>query len=503
MMKIVSINNKKYYKLDDIISEYPNFNKGYKTTKNIFEKYELKNNDYTNTRLNDNEWVISDGKSKKFNKVFIRKKWFDDYSATKQDKEKIENNIEEAPPIIELNDNEKFYDDDGNIIEIEVRGERDVNKCYFKVYDVSKGFNLFELRNTILKHTSTYKINRHYLYFSIGSNVPNGRIKKLFLTYDGILKVLYSSRGDKTSMFTSWASKTLFTAQMGTKEQKNNLVSELLGIDTKTLNRVLKTTTTDVSCIYLINIGKVGKLRKKYDIDKTIDSNDYVAKYGRTCNLSRRLNEHKKNYGDQIELLIFEIIDPTLVSEAETSIANYFENLELKLETQSEDELIVFSQKKLKNIKRQYSLVGSKHRGNLSDHSNIVKDLTHKHEKEIMLKDKTVAEFKYELSLKDNEILKQKMELLELKNRQPNFDEILKKDKNIIEYINELYEITGNNNDYIKVNELKNFYNSHFKGKISYKIFCDKLIELGLTNTRKGKKRCRVWAGIKCRDNGI
>ena len=47
--------------------------------------------------------------------------------------------IAPAPQILNLEDNEKFKDANGNILNIEVRGERNHKKCYFKVKDVKKG----------------------------------------------------------------------------------------------------------------------------------------------------------------------------------------------------------------------------------------------------------------------------------------------------------------------------------------------------------------------------
>ncbi len=52
--------------------------------------------------------------------------------------------------------------------------------------------------------------------------------KKLFLTYIGLLKVLFSSRTKSANKFVKWASKTLFVAQMGTIVQKTQLVSRQL-----------------------------------------------------------------------------------------------------------------------------------------------------------------------------------------------------------------------------------------------------------------------------------
>ena len=44
--------------------------------------------------------------------------------------------------MIGLEDHEKFIDNDDNVIEIEVRGERELNKYYFNVKDIMKGFNI-------------------------------------------------------------------------------------------------------------------------------------------------------------------------------------------------------------------------------------------------------------------------------------------------------------------------------------------------------------------------
>ena len=44
--------------------------------------------------------------------------------------------------------------------------------------------------------------------------------KELYLTYLGMLKVLFSSRSGNAEMFQEWAFKVLFTVQIGSKEDK-------------------------------------------------------------------------------------------------------------------------------------------------------------------------------------------------------------------------------------------------------------------------------------------
>ncbi len=97
---------------------------------------------------------------------------------------------EEAPKILELENNEKFKDKNNKIINIEIRGEREHNKIYFKVKDVSVSFEMPNLNDTILRDISKYELNIHYKFFII-NNSDKSRIltskKFLYLTYNGIL----------------------------------------------------------------------------------------------------------------------------------------------------------------------------------------------------------------------------------------------------------------------------------------------------------------------------
>jgi hypothetical protein len=104
---------------------------------------------------------------------------------------------EEAPTILVLDNEEKFKDKDGNIIEIEVRGERKYNKCYFKVKDVSNGFGMPNLNTTLLHKENTYEKNIDYKSFTVKNldNVLKVSSKiYLFLTFTGFQKLINVSR---------------------------------------------------------------------------------------------------------------------------------------------------------------------------------------------------------------------------------------------------------------------------------------------------------------------
>src|SRR6056297_683396 len=258
-MQSYYISKKNYYLADDIMSNRPSFFKGCKNSRSITNRNVIPENKYIFARSIDDEWKKSDGKSKKFDKLFISMKWFDDNHGNNK-----EDLIENIPKQIYLEDNEKFYDNDNNIIEIEVRGEREFDKCYFKVKDIINGFEIKNMHSTIIDNRRDGYIEKlHYVYFypEISGKAKKKKIKKLFLTYRGLMRVLFSSNKNTAEKFIKWASETLFTAQMGTVNQKNQLVANVLGVSVDAVKAVFNKSTIKIPCIYLISIGTVKNLR--------------------------------------------------------------------------------------------------------------------------------------------------------------------------------------------------------------------------------------------------
>ena len=75
---------------------------------------------------------------------------------------------------MKLKDEEKFTDCDGNIIEIETRGQRNYKKIYFKVKDVSAGFEMPRLQDAILNKDRGYQENIDYKYFVVQNPIIDG-----------------------------------------------------------------------------------------------------------------------------------------------------------------------------------------------------------------------------------------------------------------------------------------------------------------------------------------
>ena len=111
-----------------------------------------------------------------------------------------DNDVEKAPDIIQLTNDEKFQDNNGNILEIETRGEREYDKIYFRVKDVSKVFDIEYLNDVILDKNGNYLLNIDYKYF-ICERIKNNKyktVKELFVTYRGLLKILFNTKDSRT-----------------------------------------------------------------------------------------------------------------------------------------------------------------------------------------------------------------------------------------------------------------------------------------------------------------
>jgi hypothetical protein len=126
-------------------------------------------------------------------KLLLKADWVHDNVPKMAMNKDVLYDVEPAPPILELEDHEKFKDEHGKVLEIEVRGERDPKNCYFKVSDVSREFGMDRLHNTIIdQHRDGYMESMHYKYFTC---MDNKSLKKsIYLTYHGLSKVITSTR---------------------------------------------------------------------------------------------------------------------------------------------------------------------------------------------------------------------------------------------------------------------------------------------------------------------
>lgn len=386
-MESIKFENKTYINCDYVLINAPIYSKGCRSSRDLIKKKNIDNKKYIFARLKGNEWVITDGKSVKFDKLFILKAFTKTIPELNEDIEKItdDKGIEKAPDIIILEDHQKFKNSDGNIIEIETRGELSVDKIYFKVKDVMSGFKIERLDDVILnKNNKGYIENTHYNYFNCQKTIKSGEktnknIKKeLFLTYEGILRVLFASHSSNVKPFIKWATETLFTTQLGTSEQKDKLVSQIKGVSYESIQELFSINARSLPCVYLTAFNTVNKLREVFNIDNIFSDDSVVYKFGLTKSFEIRKNGHKSEYKKldkliDMKLVYYTYIDPLYISQAETEIKNLL--IDYKLEWENHDELVIIPNNMLKIIKSIYENIGMKYSGHTQEFNKQINEL--------------------------------------------------------------------------------------------------------------------------------
>ena len=300
-------------------------------------------------------------------------------------------NLEEAPEIFELTDEEKFKDVDGNVLQIETRGERHHNKIYFNMTDVSKVFGMHNLRTSLLHKDKGYERNVDYKLFNLKGVPQKGKKttnkKRLYLTYEGMLRLLFVSRNPNASIFRKWATTIIYTHQMGTDEEREVLGADLMKISLKPFKQMMKGHAGKFPCVYLFELGTVGTLRELYSISSNIPDDTFVYKYGFTDDLPRRFTEHNNDYGKlkgvNVSLSLFTFIEEKYMSEAENDLRQFFNAFDKALPVDKHRELITLNIKELKQIRKQFENLKTEYSGSAHGLQTMIEVLTKKYENEM------------------------------------------------------------------------------------------------------------------------
>ena len=231
---IVIIDNVEYYLAEDVRKQQPEIFSGCaQNIRKILQKKNIHDDQYCFVKLINDHYTKSIKEYSKA-KLALSKQW-------------VENNVPNmstqimtlpdiAPDILNLADHEKFKNEDDTVLDIIIRGEREYDKCYFRVIDIEKAFNIeYSITTAILDKKSAYKTGIHYVYFTnkksgnSEKNISRENVKReLYLSYTGMLRLLFASHSKNAEHFTKWAAETLFTVHLGTQEQKIKLVKNIV-----------------------------------------------------------------------------------------------------------------------------------------------------------------------------------------------------------------------------------------------------------------------------------
>ncbi len=443
-MIVIQFNNRSYYLYDDLVKKDSTvfthkFIKNFVTK--IDNKYKTnKQRDLHYCRLYKfgNIYKITYSNTHRCAKLYISKKYIDKKYNINENVNTISkdnNDFEKLPKVISLEPYEKFggYD-------IEVVGERDKHKCFFKVEDIGYYFKIDKLHYNIVDNFNYNVIyNQDYKIFSsVYGNQP-------YFTYSGLIAFIMRYNSEEALKYREYILNILFISQMGTSEQKAEMITTQIiktESDKKTLitklgcNAVdVKKTlslTTHISCIYLLYIKKEG--------------DDHIFKIGYTNNLKRRLGEHIHDFvkthkiSDVIYVKHYQYIDLKYIKEAESELIDYFNSNFAKIDFLgvNRKEVYSISEKKINTIIKFYNKIGLAYGGKITQLNEDLKikseqltlesnNINHKLElhsvrseatnsslqKEIEFKDFQINSIKTEYELKlDN--LKKEIQLLKL-----------------------------------------------------------------------------------------
>lgn len=419
-MEVVTFENSNDYVSTLYIKEHaPKYFAGSRNGKELIRNKGIDENEYIFARLkSDGYWYVSDGKSCQLDKVFLRKSFVEsDDDLMAELNGEVSDDTPEAPEIIDLEEHEMFHDDEGNVVEIETRGERDCDKIFFRMIHVMEAFEMPNLYYNMQNKLTLYEEGRDYVFFMCTRQykVQKKQVRTMFVTYMGLTKVLFKSRSGIAYKFASWAIKIIFTVHMGTDDQKNELIGKIKEVDASVVKEVFSKTSQDVSCIYLLKLGSVQDLRKTFNIPASFKYSDGFYKMGMTNDLSKRMAQHKATYGKmknvKVVLTHYEYIDPQYKSDAERKIKNFFEVSNMFFQYENHVELVIISTKNYKKVIESFETIGQAYAGHISKMVERLKEKDKEMEIALLKKDNEINMLK-----KDHEILKKDNEILMIKN---------------------------------------------------------------------------------------
>jgi prophage antirepressor-like protein len=408
-------NNQTYYLLEDIKKKELNvmYFVGCKSMKKCILKQKIPSDKIVYTRKNlvcdatcrladvyiekeyVHEHVLNIEEQKRKKKEDLAKTKEKRVKENKHRKEFEENDIVYLPELLHLDDEEMFKNEDDIPMEIETRGVKTQEGIFFKASDIGKAFDYDNVSLTVLNVGGNYKYETDFKYFkslddpAISHDAINYCVvrKELYLTYDGVLKLLFCSRGNKAIPFRKWASKVLFTLHLGSQENKDVLAAEALNVDVSVVTQLFRKSCRAIPCVYLFEVGTVGEMRPHFNLDGFENDHEKVYKYGRTDDMARRAGEHQKTYGrlkgNTFGLSVFSYIDEKHASKAETKLKHYFDNMNVNVVDQRYNELVVMDKKKLLTMKELYNDIYIHFSGNNKDLVQQMQEMQLNHQIEI------------------------------------------------------------------------------------------------------------------------
>lgn len=359
-MEPIYFNKNKVYLLNDLITfDRPYFVGCIRKPRDVIQKKGIPEDSYCFATYSKkyNKWSLSNSNVDKA-RILIKEEW-------------VHNNLPKftgndykykpLPNILKLEDHEKFRDVEGNVHEVEVRGEKTKDGIRFKCKDIARIFEMDSLKT----HVNRMLEKSEYEIFFCSSE-KGGNPFSIYLLPGGLYKIIFSSRSGVAHKFQNWAVNILTTAHIGTPDERINVAADIIGTNADLVRKVLKTCIAEIPCIYLFEVGKLTEMAKLYPQLKQKDMRGSIYKYGRTNNLYRRTKEHIDTYdvmkNTRLKLKLFSPVDTIHCVKAENMIREQFKehHINFKVEDHNFTELIVINRDEMSNVKNFYKTIYTK-----------------------------------------------------------------------------------------------------------------------------------------------
>ncbi len=211
----------------------------------------------------------------------------------------------------ELDDNEKFMDFDGEVVDVDVRGERTWDKMFFKCKDIEQ-----LLDNEI--DEASYEKGMHLVSLDVREGRSGRRKQSIiepvsFVTYMGLLKMMFYTGNSVALRFQRWAAKKLFVIHFGGTEDKVELAAELLGVPVTMLKTCINAN---------FNSNHMSKLR---DLEAQLTHEMHINQQMKTS-MEVQLN-HKNEIMNMMQKLIQE--KDAMIDEKNKRIAEMNETIQM------------------------------------------------------------------------------------------------------------------------------------------------------------------------------
>jgi hypothetical protein len=229
-------------------------------------------------------------------------------------------------PIVTLEDHDQFMDNRGNVLPIEFRGERAVDRLLIKAKDVACAFDLgSQFINDMLKRNSYYNDEDYVILSRHPQEAP---------ATDVVSAVRSSYGTNRLTYFTVDGIEALLDGNTKARASRKS-IKEFVQMARRWANSTYpleEYRAPRTAWIYLIKIGSMreirGELMDRVDPDSARDEAIGIYKFGRTCRaISDRFEEHRLTYGKYARDIKVEYTSPIsrdYIIQAEDLLKEYF-----------------------------------------------------------------------------------------------------------------------------------------------------------------------------------